>query len=302
MKLYFFVPLCLSGRLVLIRMKKIGIIAKNIPHAQKAAKRLASWLQSRGKKIFIDNDTATAVKLPGSRLEEIPGLVDMIIVLGGDGTLLSAARHVADAHADVPIFGVNLGSLGFMAEVSLDELYDNLEKAIADKLDTEDRMMLAASVFRDGDRVARYSVLNDAVINKGALARMMELQVSVDEGLLTTFRADGLIVSTPTGSTAYSLSAGGPIIYPTIHCFVLTPICPHTLSNRPIALPDNVVVSVCLTSKSEDVALTLDGQIGFPLFPGDTVEIRKSRFKIRLIKHPAKSYYEILRTKLRWGN
>jgi NAD+ kinase len=283
-------------------MKKIGIIAKNIPEAQKAAKKLAVWLESHGKKVFIDSDTAVAIKMDGYDQGSIPALVEMLIVLGGDGTLLSASRLVADAHRDVPIFGVNLGSLGFMAEVSLDELYDNLEKAIAGKLATEDRIMLTASVLRDGKRLSQYRVLNDAVINKGALARMMELKVSVDDGHLTTLRADGLIIATPTGSTAYSLSAGGPIVYPTLHCFVVTPICPHTLSNRPIALPDNVVVTVCLTSQSEDVLLTLDGQIGFPLLPNDVVEIKKSRFKMKLIKHPTKSYYEILRTKLKWGN
>ncbi len=283
-------------------MNKIGIIAKNIPEARKAARKLASWLEDRGRKVFIDIDTAEAIKRPGRERGEIVSLADMLIVLGGDGTLLSASRLVADTHRDVPIFGVNLGSLGFMAEVSLDELYDNLEKAIAGKLETEDRMMLSASVVREGRRVASYRVLNDAVINKGALARMMELKISVDDGHLTTLRADGLIVATPTGSTAYSLSAGGPIIHPTIHCFVVTPICPHTLSNRPIALPDTVTVSVCLTSQSEDVSLTLDGQIGFPLVPHDVVEIKKSRFKMRLIKHPVKSYYEILRTKLKWGN
>jgi NAD+ kinase len=283
-------------------MKKIGIIAKDIPAAQAAAKKLTAWLESRGKKVFVDQETAAVIKAQGYDRAEIPSRVEMLIVLGGDGTLLAAARHVADAHAVVPIFGVNLGSLGFMAEVSLDELYDNLEKAIAGKLGTEDRMMLSASVIRDGRRLTRYRVLNDAVINKGALARMMELEVSVNDGHLTTFRADGLIVATPTGSTAYSLSAGGPIIHPTIHCFVVTPICPHTLSNRPIALPDNVVVTVRLTSQSEDVALTLDGQIGFPLAPNDVIEIKRSRFKMRLIKHPVKNYYDILRAKLKWGN
>lgn len=283
-------------------MKKIGIIAKNIPEARKASRKLAAWLEARGKKVFIDSETAAAINARGYEPANIPALVEMIIVLGGDGTLLSAARLVADSHTDVPIFGVNLGSLGFMAEVSLDELYGNLEKAIAGKLGTEDRIMLTASVVRRGKRIARYRVLNDAVINKGALARMMELRISVNDGHLTTLRADGLIVATPTGSTAYSLSAGGPIIHPTIHCFVLTPICPHTLSNRPIALPDTVVVTVCLTSPSEDVSLTLDGQIGFPLEPNDVVEIKKSRFRMKLIKHPTKSYYEILRTKLKWGN
>jgi NAD+ kinase len=282
-------------------MKKIGIIAKNIPEALKAAKKLRAWLESRGKKVFVDHETAAALNMQGFDRTEIPALVEMLIVLGGDGTLLSAARRVADSHTDVPIFGVNLGSLGFMAEVSLDELYGTLEKAIAGRLENEERMMLSASVSRSGKRLARYRVLNDAVINKGALARMMELRISVNGSHLTTLRADGLIVATPTGSTAYSLSAGGPIIHPTIHCFVVTPICPHTLSNRPIALPDTVVVSVCLTSMSEDVSLTLDGQIGFPLAPNDIVEIKRSRYKMKLIKHPAKSYYDILRTKLKWG-
>ena len=283
-------------------MKKIGIIAKDIPAAQKATKKLAAWLEARGKKVFIDRETAAAIKMRGYEPDEIPALVEMIIVLGGDGTLLSAARLVAEAHTDVPIFGVNLGSLGFMAEVSIDELYGNLEKAIAGKLVTEERIMLTASVLRQGKRIAQYRVLNDAVINKGALARMMELRISVNDGHLTTLRADGLIVATPTGSTAYSLSAGGPIVHPTIHCFVLTPICPHTLSNRPIALPDSVVVTICLTSLSEDVSLTLDGQIGFPLEPNDVVAIKKSQFRMKLIKHPTKSYFEILRTKLKWGN
>jgi len=283
-------------------MKKIGIIAKDIPEARRASRKLAAWLEARGKKVFIDSETAAVINARGYEPDEIPALVEMIIVLGGDGTLLSAARLVADSHTDVPIFGVNLGSLGFMAEVSLDELYGNLEKAIAGKLGTEDRIMLTASVLRGGKRIAQYRVLNDAVINKGALARMMELRVSVNDGHLTTLRADGLIVATPTGSTAYSLSAGGPIIHPTIHCFVLTPICPHTLSNRPIALPDTVVVTACLTSPSEDVSLTLDGQIGFPLEPNDVVAIKKSQFRMKLIKHPTKSYYEILRTKLKWGN
>ncbi len=234
-------------------MKKIGIIAKNIPEAQKAARKLAAWLE-RGARRSLS--TARPPRPSGCRAttaESIPSLVEMIIVLGGDGTLLSAARlcrgcayRCADLRREPREPRVHGRS-------SLDELYDNLEKAIAGKLATEDRIMLTASVLRDGKRMAQYRVLNDAVINKGALARMMELKVSVNDGHLTTFRADGLIVSTPTGSTAYSLSAGGPIIYPTIHCFVLTPICPHTLSNRPIALPDNVVVTVWLTSPSEDV-------------------------------------------------
>lgn len=283
-------------------MNNIGIIAKNTLAAQEVVKNLADWLEKRGKKVFIDRGTAGALSRKGHDQAEIPALVEMLIVLGGDGTLLSAARHVADAHTNVPIFGVNLGSLGFMTEVTLEELYSNLDQAMAGMLEIEDRIMLTVSVMRSGACLAKYRVLNDVVINKGALARMTELKVSVNGSHLTTLRADGLIVATPTGSTAYSLAAGGPIIHPTVHCFVITPICPHTLSNRPIALPDTFTAQICLASPSEDVSLTLDGQIGFPLNPLDIVEIKKSRFTIKLIKHPSRSYYEILRTKLKWGN
>ncbi len=282
-------------------MKNIGIIAKNIPKARRAAKELYGWLAKKGKRVFMDETTAAAVNTEGFPPSEIPNLADMIIVLGGDGTLLSTARYAAESKRDVPILGVNLGSLGFMAELSLDEMYENLEKAISGRLETEERMMLIASVLRGEKRTARYSVLNDAVINKGALARMLWLEVWVDDAYLTSLKSDGLIVATPTGSTAYSLSAGGPIIHPAIDCFVLTPICPHTLSNRPIALPDASVVRVRLASKSEDVALTLDGQVGCPLEWNDTVEIKKARHRVKLIKHPTKDYYEILRTKLKWG-
>ncbi len=283
-------------------MKKIGIIAKNIPVAQKAARKLSESLSKKGRIVLVDEVTARAIKAQGHDRETIASRADMIIALGGDGTLLSVARLVCAAKRDVKILGVNLGSLGFLAELSQNELYDHLERAMAGKLGTEERMMLSVSVVRGGKRIAQYTVLNDAVINKGALARMVGLDVLVDGGRLTTIRADGLIVATPTGSTAYSLSAGGPIIHPMIHCFVLTPICPHTLSNRPIALPDTSVVAVKLVTQSEDVALTLDGQIGYALKQNDVIEIRKSPYRVKLIKHPAKDYYEILRTKLKWGN
>lgn len=283
-------------------MKHIGIIAKQSPSAHKLVKALAPWLQKRGKKVYLDLDTARAVKQQGYDPAEIPAFVEMLVVLGGDGTLLSAARHVAEAHANVPIFGVNLGSLGFMTEVTVDELYDTLEQAIAGDLELEERIMLSVTVKRNDKRVAQYRVLNDAVINKGALARMVQLTVWVNNSLLTSLRADGLIVSTPTGSTAYSLAAGGPIIYPTVPCFLITPICPQTLSNRPIALPDTVTATVCITAQSEDVTLTLDGQLGFPLEQRDVIEIKKSRYRMKFLKYPARSYYEILRTKLKWGS
>jgi NAD+ kinase len=283
-------------------MKKIGIIAKNIPRAHGAVRKLSKWLAARGKKVLLDERTAADLGMDGVASKDLPSLVDMVIVLGGDGTLLSAARLVADSKKNVPIFGVNLGSLGFMAEVSLDELYANLEKALAGKLQAEERMMLTAGIIRRGNKVSEYNVLNDAVISKGAIARMVSLEVSVGEDYLTSIRADGLILATPTGSTAYSLSAGGPIIHPALQCFVVTPICPHTLSNRPIAIPDSAIVRVKLVSRSEGVSLSLDGQVVSPLRLNDIVEVKKAKYRVRLIKHPTKDYYEILRTKLKWGN
>jgi NAD+ kinase len=283
-------------------MKKIGIIAKNIPAAHRAVAGLAKWLSGRGRKVVLEEGAAKAAGAKGVRAQDLPGMVDMIIVLGGDGTLLSAARLVASSRKNVPIFGVNLGSLGFMAEVSLNELYANLSKALAGRLATEERMMLTATVLRRGRKVAAYTVLNDAVIGKGAFARMVALDVSVGKDDLTAIRADGLIVATPTGSTAYSLSAGGPIIHPGLHCFVLTPICPHTLSNRPIVIPDTSMVRVTLRSESEGVSLTLDGQVIEPLRLNDVVEVKKAKYRVRIIKHPTKDYYDILRTKLKWGS
>jgi len=283
-------------------MKKIGIIAKNIPRAHGAVRKLSKWLSARGKKVFLDERTASDLGMEGVAARDLPSLVDMVIVLGGDGTLLSAARLVADSKKNVPIFGVNLGSLGFMAEVRLDELYANLEKALAGKLQAEERMMLTAGIIRKGKKVSEYNVLNDAVVSKGAIARMVSLEVSVGDDYLTSIRADGLILATPTGSTAYSLSAGGPIIHPALQCFVVTPICPHTLSNRPIAIPDSAIVRVKLVSRSEGVSLSLDGQVVSPLRLNDIVEVKKAKYRVRLIKHPTKNYYEILRTKLKWGN
>jgi len=283
-------------------MKKIGIIAKDIPKARVAVRKLAKWLSSKGRKVFLEEGAAAAAGMQGYPAKKLPGLVDMIIVLGGDGTLLSAARIVADSRRNVPIFGVNLGSLGFMAEVPLEELYGNLEKALAGRLHADERMMLTAAVIRRGRKISEHTVLNDAVVSKGAMARMVSLEVSVGGDYLTSIRADGLILATPTGSTAYSLSSGGPIIHPALHCFVVTPICPHTLSNRPIAIPDSSVVRVKLVSRNEGVSLSLDGQVVTPLRLNDVVEVKKAKYRVRLIKHPTKNYYEILRTKLKWGN
>jgi NAD+ kinase len=223
----------------------------------------------------------------------------MIIVLGGDGTLLSVARLVRDY--EIPILGVNLGGLGFLTEIPLEELYRVLERVVQGDFITDERVVLSAAVIRRGERMAEFTVLNDAVVNKGALARIIDLETTINGEYLTTFKSDGLIISTPTGSTAYNLSAGGPIVYPSLHCIIITPICPHTLTNRPIMIPDDVEIRATLKTKQQEVILTLDGQQGFTLEFEDVVEVRKAEGRILLIKSPYRHYFELLREKLRWG-
>jgi NAD+ kinase len=282
-------------------MVKIGVISKPQPEkAEGVLKDLHKWLQDRGLEVFMDRETAA---MAGQKSEyqrvEIPPLSELIIVLGGDGTMLSVSRLVNDH--DVPILGVNLGGLGFLTEVTLDEIYPVLEKVLAGDFVMNERQMLATHIHRKGERVADYSALNDVVINKGALARIIDLETFIDGKYVTTYRADGLIISTPTGSTAYSLAAGGPIMHPTMRAMILTPICPFTITNRPIVIPDDVKVEVVLTTANEDVMATMDGQLGFSLEADDVVEIRTSSKKIKLVQPTGKNYYQLLRTKLKWG-
>jgi len=285
-------------------MTSVGIIYKQrYEPAENEAGKLKGWLRDRGVTVFLEEmetppgrTGAASVTLPSS----IPRDVDWIAVLGGDGTLLGAARQVGGY--GVPILGVNLGGLGFMTEIPLAKLYPCVEKMLQGELEWESRLMLEARVVREGEEVCRSVVLNDVVINKSALARILNLHVYIDDQFLTVFRADGLIVSTPTGSTAYSLSAGGPILYPTLSNMVLAPICPFTLTNRPIILADTATVLIEIANEvQEEVTLTLDGQVGFDLLPGDRVIVSKSEERIRLIKSPYQTYFEILRTKLMWG-
>jgi NAD+ kinase len=230
---------------------------------------------------------------------DIPSHTEMIIVLGGDGTLLSVARQVWNK--SIPILGVNLGGLGFLTEITLDELYPVLERVVRDDFEINEREALNAGVIRRGEKVAEFIVLNDAVINKGALARIIDLETTINGEYLSTFRSDGLIISTPTGSTAYNLSAGGPIVYPSLHTIIITPICPHTLTIRPIIIPDDVKIRALLKSRNEEVILTLDGQQGFTLEFEDVVEVGKAEGRILLIKSPYRHYFELLREKLKWG-
>jgi NAD+ kinase len=288
-------------------MKRIGIIAKqNKPEAVPIVRSLVEWLRPKKIEVYIEKGIGELFHPPltGPHLnsvgrEDIPARVEMMIVLGGDGTLLSVARLVRDRK--VPILGVNLGGLGFLTEITLEELYRVLEKVVQGDFFTNERVVLSASVIRRGERLAEFTVLNDAVINKGALARIIDLETTINGGYLTTFKSDGLIISTPTGSTAYNLSAGGPIVYPSLHCTIITPICPHTLTNRPIVIPDDVQIRATLKTKQQEVILTLDGQQGFTLEFEDVVEVKKAEGHILLIQSPYRHYFELLREKLKWG-
>jgi NAD+ kinase len=283
-------------------MKRIGIVAKtDREEARATIPRLIEWCAARQLAPVLEKETAglvPAAASPAVAKPELAAQVDLLLVLGGDGTLLSMARLVGDLN--VPILGVNLGGLGFLTALTADELFPALEALLRGELLVEERMMLTARVTRQGERLSEYVALNDVVITKSAMSRIINLDVSVEGQFATAYRADGLIVSTPTGSTAYSLSAGGPIVFPTMDAVVLTPICSHTLTNRPIVLPADQPIDVTLQS-DQDVMLTMDGQVGFHLKRGDRVEIRQAAARIRLLRFPQKHFFSVLRTKLKWG-
>jgi len=283
-------------------LRSIGIIFKHHHEVAKSeAKKLEDWLKERGFRVFSEEmETKGHLSWPSEEQSSIPKTVDCVIVLGGDGTLLGAARRIG--RYGVPILGVNLGGLGFLTDVPFDHFYPVIEMMISGTLEIESRMMLEAKVKRDDEEICHFHILNDVVINKSTLSRIIDLDVLINGEFLTTFRADGLIISTPTGSTAYNLSAGGPILYPTMETFILTPICPFALTNRPIIVPHSAEIQIEMGKESEEtVLLTFDGQVGFDLYYGDKVFIHRSEEKIRLFKPPDHSYFKILRTKLRWG-
>ena len=284
------------------KAKKIGVFCKpKAPSATDILGRLIPWLRKQNYHIFLDTGTAAIINETSSyEKREISQQADLLIVLGGDGTLLSVAR-AAHPH-NIPILAVNLGSLGFLAEISIEELYPTLENILAGKFEIENRMLLNACIWRNGEKVEDHNVLNDVVINKGAVARVINLQVLVNGQYMTSYRADGLIIATPTGSTAYSLSAGGPIIHPSMHTLVLSPICPFTLTNRSILIPDQSIIQVKLAAEYDDVRVTLDGQEGYDMRAGDILEIKKTKTSLQLIRGPNKNYYQILRDKLHWGS
>lgn len=263
------------------------------------AAELARWLQRREIEVQVDEALLRSLGELDLRPAADPPDVDLVVVLGGDGTLLSVARNQAGA---APILGVNMGTLGFLTEVNRTELFPALVRVLAGEYELLERSLLQVSLVRaSGPQNGAFSVLNDVVVNKSALARMIRMSVHVDGRPIAVYRADGLIVSTPTGSTAYNLSAGGPIIEPSLGVAVLTPICPHTLSMRPIVVPDQSVIEITLESPEEEVFLTLDGQEGLSLGHGDRVRIEVAKEPVRLIKVVERTFYDSLREKLGWG-
>ena len=286
-------------------MKKIAIFAKvHDPRCLGVAEELIEWLGGRGVTAHVERHLSAKLRRTSSaesaESSEIARDADLVVVLGGDGTLIAAARLTGERQ--VPILAVNLGSLGFLTEITLNELYPAVERCLNGDYEVSERMMLLASVERLGEGVERHRVLNDVVINKGALARIIDMETSVNGRYLTTFKADGLIISTPTGSTGYSLSANGPIIHPELECISITPICPHTLTNRPLVMAADVNIAIKLdAAPDEAVFLTLDGQVGVKLMSGDLVQIWKAKHVTRLVQSRSKDYFEVLRTKLKWG-
>jgi len=280
----------------------IGIISRpRRSNLEVVVPPLLHWFAARGIRTLYDTETAGALhdSSHGLTREEVAEQSQLLLVLGGDGTLLAAARVAA--RLGIPILPINMGSLGFLTSFTIEEMYPALEQVLAGRFSCSERVMLDVELHRDAEVIERQAVVNEAVLNKGALARMIDLQLTIDADFVCRYRADGLIVATPTGSTAYSLSAGGPIVHPGVESWIITPICPHTLSDRPVVVRDSSLIEVHLSGDTESVFLTLDGQTGIPMQAADVVRMRRASERLRLIQPAQKSYFEILRNKLKWG-
>jgi NAD+ kinase len=279
----------------------VGVISKpGIPRAAAILSELVAWWKERNVETRLDQESARYLgRSDGLAREQVPEGTQLVIVFGGDGTLLAAARAVAGR--EIPIFPVNLGGLGFLTAITLDQLYPELECALCGEQRVVARRMLHGEVVRDGKTVASYEALNDIVIGKTQIARMIDLETYVDSQYVSTFKADGLIVSTPTGSTAYSLSAGGPILFPAVAALCITPVCPHTLTNRPVLVPDTSVIEIICKASRKEAYLTVDGQVGEPLLENDRVVCRSSEHQVYLIRPPKMFFFDVLRQKLKWG-
>ena len=282
-------------------VKKVGIFSKpNAAAATGLVPELLRWLADRSIESRIDNETARyAGQASGLQRDDVPQGCDLAVVLGGDGTLLSAARAVGNRA--IPLLAVNLGGLGFLTSITIDDLFPQLERALAGMQEVTRRRMLHVSLSRGSASIAHYDALNDVVIAKSAIARIVDLEAWAGDSFICEYKADGLIISTPTGSTAYSLSAGGPIVYPTVNAVCLTPICPHMLTNRPLIVPSEMPIRIVSRAVDEEAFLTIDGQIGEPLRAGDAVECSSGDFEVLLIRPPDKTFFDVLRQKLKWG-
>ena len=285
---------------------RIGIVAKpDLADARETLSQLRGWLEARGATPCWSPEAAALLAGPPGLVvsrDEMPAMVDLVVVLGGDGTLLAMADRIARGPRDVPILGVNFGSLGFLTEITRPELFTALADVLEGRASLDERMMLHAHVQRVDGTTDDTSVLNDVVFTRTALSRIIDLSVSVGDQFVTNVKADGLIVASPTGSTAYNLAAGGPIVHPAMDAFILTPIAPHTLSNRPIVVPAHRDVRVAVsTDNGGEVYVTLDGQTGFPLRTGDDVIIRRAARHVKLVRATTRTYFEVLRQKLKWG-
>lgn len=282
-------------------IKTVGILAKpNVDRAPGVLAQLVAWLEERHISVRLDDVSAQYLGRPGGlERDRVPDGTQLIIVLGGDGTLLSAARAIAGR--DIPLFAVNLGSLGFLTAITVEQLYPELERTLRGEHRIGRRGMLHCEVLRGEETVASYEALNDVVLTKMALARVIDLDVYWDRHHVCRYKADGLIISTPTGSTAYSLAAGGPIIFPQVDALTITPICPHMLTNRPVILPDSGEITIRAGSEDEEIYLTVDGQVGQPLKRGDLVVCRRSAHTLQLVRPPKMLFFDVLRQKLKWG-
>ena len=293
-----------KSRIQLVKQRppdRIGIIIKpNEPRAKTLAARIADWASATGVAVLVDDRVAGSLaKELCAPSAEIAEKSDVLVVLGGDGTMIGAARLVAGR--DTPVLGVNLGSLGYLTEFAVEETIPALELLTKGDYEVESRVMLDWTVIRGATTAGEGSAVNDVVVNNGTLARVFEIDCSIGDNYVTTYRGDGLIVATPTGSTAYNLSAGGPIIHPNTKAIAIAPICPHTLTNRPIVLPDSSEITLEPKPHNQEVRLTADGQAGLPLAAGDRVLIKKSSRTFNIIRPPSKEYFQILRDKLKWS-
>jgi NAD+ kinase len=285
-----------------MKSKSIGILTKpKFSEVKNTLHNVVMWLRARSIDVMLDTTSAHLLgEQGGSQKNLLASKADVLLVLGGDGTMLNAARLAGERGS--PSLGVTKGGLGFLTEVRPENLYPSLERVFANDFVLDERLMLRTRIHRRGETVAQGIVLNDVVISKGTVARMIGLKIAIQGRFVTNLRGDGLIVSSPTGSTAYSLSAGGPIIDPAVQSLILTPICPHTLTHRPLIVPGNAEIDVTLTSKDDGSMATLDGQVGVAITQGDTVVIQASEHRTKLIRFPESNYYDVLREKLKWGD